>query len=130
MTNKNNKIRGCLVGGAVGDALGYAVEFYRERQIFSRYGKDGITEYKLAQRTGKALYSSRAPGNTCLSALQQRVRDTKKTNSFIESKINNSKGCGGIMRAAPLGLIAGIDVIATDQLAAEAAAITHSHSLG
>ena len=34
------------------------------------------------------------------------------------------------MRAAPLGLIAGIDVIATDQLAAEAAAITHSHSLG
>ena len=44
MKNKKDRIRGCLVGGAIGDALGYAVEFQREPQIFSRYGKDGITE--------------------------------------------------------------------------------------
>ena len=191
MTSKNDKIRGCLLGGAIGDALGYAVEFQRESQIFSRYGKDGITEYDLDKKTGKALisddtqmtlftatgimvrsengilydieqayfdwlttqyysydesqkieihnswlrnipelYSPRAPGNTCLSALEQRVRSTQQVNSFIESKINKSKGCGGIMRVAPVGLISGLNIIAADGLAAEAAAITHSHSLG
>lgn len=42
-----DKYRGCLVGGAVGDALGYAIEFMSEQEIFSRYGKRGITEYEL-----------------------------------------------------------------------------------
>lgn len=191
MTNKKDKIRGCLVGGAIGDSLGYAVEFQREPQIFSRYGKDGIKEYEFDNRTGKALisddtqmtlftatgilaqsengvlydieqsyfdwlttqyftfdeaksielhnswlrnvpelYSPRAPGNTCLSALEQRIRTSEKINSFIEFKINNSKGCGGIMRVAPVGLISGLNIVVVDGLAAEAAAITHSHSLG
>ena len=40
-----NKIKGSLIGGAVGDALGYAVEFMNENGIFSRYGKTGITRY-------------------------------------------------------------------------------------
>ena len=57
MTSKKDKIRGCLVGGAIGDALGYAVEFPREPQIFSRYRKNGIIEYELDNRTGKALIS-------------------------------------------------------------------------
>lgn len=30
-----DKFRGCLIGGAAGDALGYAVEFKREDEIFS-----------------------------------------------------------------------------------------------
>ena len=42
-----DKFRGCLIGGASGDALGYAVEFKREDEIFSEYGNDGITEYDL-----------------------------------------------------------------------------------
>ena len=42
-----DKYRGCLVGGAAGDALGYAVEFWGEEHIFSRYGERGITEYEL-----------------------------------------------------------------------------------
>ena len=42
-----DKFRGCLIGGAAGDALGYAVEFKSEDEIFSEYGKDGITEYDL-----------------------------------------------------------------------------------
>ena len=42
-----DKFRGCLIAGAAGDALGYAVEFKREDEIFSEYGKDGITEYDL-----------------------------------------------------------------------------------
>ena len=42
-----DKFRGCLIGGAAGDALGYAVEFLDEETIFSRYGENGITGYDL-----------------------------------------------------------------------------------
>ena len=42
-----DKYRGCLVGGAAGDALGYAIEFYDEDTIFQTYGESGITEYRL-----------------------------------------------------------------------------------
>ncbi len=52
-----DKIRGSLAGGAVGDALGYAVEFWGEEQIFGKYGERGITEYELDSFTGKALIS-------------------------------------------------------------------------
>lgn len=45
----------------------------------------------------KKLFSRRAPGTTCLSALQaSRGRVTRAT--------NDSKGCGGVMRIAPLGM--------------------------
>jgi len=47
--------KGCLLGGAVGDALGYPVEFYKYFQIKNMYGEKGITEYKLSD--GKALIS-------------------------------------------------------------------------
>lgn len=190
-----DKIRGSLFGGAVGDALGYPVEFLDEDRIFSKYGESGIREYELDGTSGKALisddtqmtlftangilladtrvstwgiggndiamsyldwlrtqemtfeesrnqprgytkgciswladvpelYSRRAPGNTCLSALRQYKKD--------EIPQNDSKGCGGIMRVAPLALknypYAQIRVI--DQMGAEIAEITHKHSLG
>ena len=35
-------IRGSLVGGAVGDALGYPVEFLRWKEIQEEYGPEGI----------------------------------------------------------------------------------------
>lgn len=41
-----DKFRGCLIGGAAGDALGYPVEFLRYDDIISRYGKDGIIDEK------------------------------------------------------------------------------------
>lgn len=44
------------------------------------------------------MFSRRAPGNTCLSALAAGGKGT------IEKPVNNSKGCGGIMRVAPIGL--------------------------
>ena len=53
--DKLDRYRGSLVGGAAGDALGYAVEFMTEGEIISRYGARGITEYAL--RGGKALIS-------------------------------------------------------------------------
>ena len=42
-----NKYRDCLLGGIVGDALGYAVEFMEDNEIFKAYGNNGITEYSL-----------------------------------------------------------------------------------
>lgn len=50
-----DKYRGCLIGGAAGDALGYEVEFLDESAIFSRFGERGITEYAL--RDGVAQIS-------------------------------------------------------------------------
>lgn len=50
-----DKYKGCLIGGAVGDALGYPVEFMSAASIFSRYGQRGITDYELSD--GLALIS-------------------------------------------------------------------------
>jgi ADP-ribosylglycohydrolase len=201
-----DKIRGCFIGGAIGDALGYPVEFMHEDQIFSKYGDNGITEYELNRSTGKALisddtqmtlftangllvgdtrgalrgiqapprqyviksyfdwlktqnstfesrlkndsreyenriaswlmdvpelFSCRAPGNTCLSALHSRQSGDGYEDSYIQSTLNNSKGCGGIMRIAPLALnYPHVDIEQLDMEGAEIAAITHSHSLG
>ena len=73
------------------------------------------------------LFHRRAPGNTCLSALSGPVPGT------IEDPVNSSKGCGGVMRVAPVGLFfdgteRSIEEI--DRIGAEAAALTHGHPLG
>ena len=182
-----NKIAGCLLGGAAGDALGYAIEFDDEKTIFSKYGEAGIQNFDLDFTSGEAIISDdtqmtlftaegilladnpyiykdfiygvfeayqdwyrtqmfrmhpskkiwlsdipelnqrRAPGNTCLSALG--------SGKFggIDEPINNSKGCGGVMRVAPIGLFysqdkLSIDVI--DRFGASAAALTHGHPMG
>lgn len=49
------KFRGCLLAGAAGDALGYAVEFMHEPDIDEKYGKGGITRYELDH--GEAIIS-------------------------------------------------------------------------
>lgn len=74
------------------------------------------------------LYARRAPGNTCLSALHA-IEDRREVN-------NNSCGCGGVMRTAPLALLNYIhgyadgDKLYCDMCAAEAARLTHKHPLG
>lgn len=191
--NKDRTI-GCLVGGAVGDALGYAVEFEQWPCIRNTYGDQGITRYELSPQ-GKALisddtqmtlftasgilfgmtrgctrgvmarldkycvhtyvdwlhtqewnqrddevystswlmdvpelYARRAPGNTCLSALM--------TIEKHETPRNNSCGCGGVMRTAPLAILNYIhgyddgDYSYGDMVAAETARLTHKHPLG
>ena len=187
-----DKFRGCLIGGAAGDALGYVVEFLDEETIFSRYGENGITGYDLVNGVAEIsddtqmtlftanglllgttrgmtrgimgsypsyiafcykdwlrtqcekyplneeypyswlinipeLYNRRAPGNTCLTAIENGANGT------IDEPINRSKGCGGVMRVAPIGLYfetkrRTIDEI--DMIGAETAAITHGHELG
>ncbi len=52
-----DKIRGCLLGGAAGDALGYPIEFMKEDAIWNEYGQSGITAYEPDRRKGKALIS-------------------------------------------------------------------------
>lgn len=193
--NKNiqqDKIRGSLIGGAIGDALGYPVEFIGSyKGIQNRYGENGITRldtthwwlpdgdksnkawisddtqmtlftacgllnaddpfrYKYAickaylewflTQSGRhkpgfkqcwiknlpELNARRAPGNTCITALQAIFSG--------HEPVNNSKGCGGIMRTAPVALFGAIDNRLTIEdaivLSADAAEITHQHPLG
>ena len=193
-------IRGSLMAGAAGDALGYPVEFMSRNAILARYGDRGITEFKL-DSDGKALVSDdtqmtlftangmlmgltrgcmrgiggdpkdyvggayidwyytqtvnkvserddfhytwlrdlpelahrRAPGITCLNACESLLahRDVE----------NNSKGCGGIMRVAPMGLLDAsfkesggsgfyYKTVYLAEAGAHIARVTHLHPLG
>jgi ADP-ribosyl-[dinitrogen reductase] hydrolase len=66
----------------------------------------------------------RAPGNTSMSALAAGGLGT------TTARINNSKGCGGVMRTAPIGLMTAWDAERAFELGAGAAAITHGHPSG
>ena len=189
---------GCLLGGAVGDALGAPVEFMSMGEIRRRYGDGGITGYvefwsgqgaftddtqmtlftaeglalagEKARGGGprvlsavvesvhraylrwlltqgkeanwgraratpaalktegrliheKGLWAYRSPGMTCLAALQSgRCGSTS-------DPINVSKGCGGVMRVAPVGLRFA-DPEEAFRMGCEVAAITHGHPSG
>ncbi len=80
----------------------------------------------------KALFASRVPGVTVIDALRGRA-------SYGERPRNTSKGCGGAMRVAPVGLwCARLDEgMSPDRVAkhalelgAETAALTHGHPTG
>ncbi len=63
----------------------------------------------------------RAPGNTCLSALKkQRVNPTPTAD-------NDSWGCGGVMRAHPVGLAFSGDPQMAFEIGYFSAALTHGH---
>lgn len=194
------KFSGCLLGGALGDALGYPVEFLKRDEIFAQYGKRGISAPKIDKQKGCALisddtqmtlftaegimwadalgannetssyttyvfyayqrwlytqermlasreyshvldknaefksmllgeemFSRRAPGCTCLAALKQAAAHGY---GRFTKKINDSKGCGGVMRVAPAGLYFCRDSERAFRMAAEFAAITHTHPTG
>lgn len=92
-----------------------------QAQLIKRYGTCSIVDGVL---TGyKELFSLRAPGNSCLSALKSGKMGT------LENPVNNSKGCGGVMRVAPVGL-AFSDAEKSFQMGCECAAITHGHPTG
>ena len=187
MNTLQDRIRGSLIGGAIGDALGYPVEFISSFEgIQKRYGELGITRLDIQSGDGgKAVVSDdtqmtlftangllnaneqdislkygicrayvewyltqigkkssefcdcwiasipelnerRAPGITCMSSLEAIFRGSEPK--------NYSKGCGGVMRVAPIPLYAAVQgrmsIEEADLLAAEAAKITHQHPLG
>ena len=205
MSNLQDRIRGSLVGGAIGDALGYTVEFMSRKDILHKYGDKGIRRFLDFDRNGKAVVSDdtqmtlftangllfgvtrlctcgglgaslkdfvayayqdwlqtqtyvdnyyayhycwirdivelnvrRAPGNTCMSALM-----SLQHHQNVE---NDSKGCGGAMRVAPVGLMAAADSLTmikgkdvprrewseneVARLGGDCAVITHKHPLG
>jgi ADP-ribosylglycohydrolase len=62
------------------------------------------------------LHSRRAPGHTCITALKHNEK-------------NNSKGCGGVMRAAPVAVWSS-DVHEVFSLAVDTAKMTHHHPSG
>lgn len=172
------RLRGMILGGAIGDALGAAVEFSSLAAIRRLHGPNGITDYAEAyggrgrwtddtqmtlftieglldahragardpdavvthiwaayrrwyrtQTSGSpsgtgllavaSMHHRRAPGNTCLSALSDAEPGT------VEQPINHSKGCGGVMRVAPIGVMEGAYEVAN-----AAAALTHGHPSG
>lgn len=49
MNTLQNRIRGSLIGGAIGDALGYPIEFNSYAEIINRYGERGITRLETKQ---------------------------------------------------------------------------------
>lgn len=184
-------VKGCILGGAVGDALGYPVEFLTDGSIFKSYGENGITSYDLRRGVAyisddtqmllftadgllqadrqtsspscevyvnyvyqaylnwfytqddnyppkagtyispllneKQLFDNRALGGTCLSALSSGVCGS------LEKRINNSKGCGGIMRVAPVAVYFFQKQYSAKEVAVMCGkinAITHGHDLG
>jgi len=197
MTNQRTAehFKGCILGGAIGDALGAPIEFMSIDQIRSEFGEMGLTDYSEAYgRNGaitddtqmtlftaeglilskvrqeyerdkgvisagyhallrwlytqeinlqdnlirnhgtcsivdgvltghKELFSLRAPGNSCLSPLKSGKIGT------IGDPINNSKGCGGVMRMAPVGL-AYDDPDKAFHFGCKLAALTHGHPTG
>jgi ADP-ribosylglycohydrolase len=195
--NRSDRIAGCLLGGAVGDALGAPIEFRSLDEIRREFGDAGLTDYAPAygklgaitddtqmtlftaegllravcrgrlkgvcdpptvvyfaylrwlktqayEAEGEAfryatkthepngwlkdvrlLRARRGPGNTCLSAL--RSGRCGRVNEF--QPINDSKGCGGVMRAAPAGVV-GESVEHAFELGCQTSAITHGHPTG
>lgn len=90
------------------------------------YSEDAIkrTELNGWLINEQFLYKRRAPGNTCLTALRTGEPGT------MERPINDSKGCGGIMRVAPVGLLIHKSPEEAFQIGAELAAMTHGHPSG
>lgn len=183
MTATDDRWLGCVVGGAVGDAIGAPVEFESLASIQRLAGADrlmtwppgagavtddtqmtlftleGLIRASVSERLGKpvdpvqaiyraylrwldtqeaphraashdgwlvreeVLHHQRAPGSTCLSALRSGRMGTPA------NQLNNSKGCGGVMRAAPCGLMTGDPARAFD-LGCASAAVTHGHPSG
>lgn len=117
---ENNTVESCR------DAIAQA---YKEWDL-TQYNRYPLPEQKTADSRllhVPELFCPRAPGNTCLSAIKAGCHGS------VASPINNSKGCGGVMRVAPIGLYlpaAKMSPDDCDRLGAEAAALTHGHDLG
>jgi ADP-ribosylglycohydrolase len=66
----------------------------------------------------QSLHTQRAPGNTCIEALRTATQ-------LGNAAQNESKGCGTVMRIAPIGLACQESM--AFQMAVDTAALTHGH---
>jgi ADP-ribosylglycohydrolase len=73
------------------------------------------------------LHHRRAPGNSCLSALEDSLRNGRT--GTTNEPINDSKGCGAVMRVAPVGFF-GEDPNHAFDLGCEIGALTHGNPSG
>lgn len=168
--SRADRVKGCIFGLAVGDALGAPVEFTKLADIYTRYGPKGITQLEpsmfgppgtytddtqmaiatlngclraLTERKEEAWREApgyvwrdyidwlvtqndprqrRAPGVTCTGALQNGRPGS------VSEPVNSSKGCGGVMRTAPVGLL--FPPEQAFAVGGECAALTHGHPSG
>jgi ADP-ribosylglycohydrolase/protein-tyrosine phosphatase len=75
----------------------------------------------------RRFHHNRAPGMTCISALQCGGGSLSILPGL---RLNDSKGCGTVMRTAPIGWFRDWTVEAAFDLGMRASAITHSHPTG
>lgn len=57
MEKMREQFIGCLLGGAIGDALGYPIEFLDLNEIYDKYGINGIENLEVNIILGKSLIS-------------------------------------------------------------------------
>ncbi len=55
--NLYDRVRGSLIGGAIGDALGYPIEFMSLKAIKHKYGDKGYINHQEFNNSGKAVIS-------------------------------------------------------------------------
>lgn len=73
------RIRGSLLGGAVGDALGAAVEFLSLRVIREKFGADGISDYSPAYgRRGAITDDTQMTLLTAEDIIRARIRQQSR----------------------------------------------------
>lgn len=115
--------KNCDYNGMVQEIYKSYVLWYRG-QMSDYDGSTPIQDDLITDENSKRLYENRAPGNTCLVALGSGIMGTRTR------QLNDSKGCGGVMRAAPAGLYYYKNPEMAYELGCDLAAITHSHPLG
>jgi len=84
-------------------------------------GKPAVQTDEVGLIEDPRLWVRRAPGNTCLSSLGASAH-------FGDVARNNSKGCGTIMRVAPIALMYPRDQVR--RMAIDTSALTHGHVTG
>jgi ADP-ribosylglycohydrolase len=105
MITTRDRYRGCLLGGAVGDALGAGIEFMSLDEIGRRYGPAGVTGYVPCYRRSSAI-----------------TDDTQMTLFTAEGLLRARRGGGDVPGAVWQAY--------QRWLLTQAAALTHGHPSG
>jgi ADP-ribosylglycohydrolase len=126
------------IGGATGGLLQSAYLRWHRAQENPVPGTPAQDESWLSAQP--EMRARRAPGRTCMAALRAAAARGKPGHPLgtVETPVNDSKGCGGVVRAAPAGFgfspraPGGIPACrrAAFEDGCTAAALTHGHPSG